>query len=69
MKAAEILNCGTAAVCAALDAISESGGTIHTFVSGIPNVGYGKLNIRENKKMCGEESEKTLYCPQCGEAR
>ena len=52
---------------AALDAISESGGTIHTFLSGIPNAGYGKLNIRENKKMYGEESEKTLYCPQSAE--
>ena len=69
VKATEIMSCGCAAVRAALDALSESGGTIHTFLSGIPNVGYGKLNIRENKKMYGEESEKTLYCPQNAEKK
>lgn len=53
-----------AAISVAVDALLSSGGKIFSTVSGIPSVGQGSLEDREDSKVIGTATESRLFNPQ-----
>jgi protein transport protein SEC24 len=56
--------CSTAAVVAAKDSLTTTGGKIVVFQSGIPSRGAGKLRNREDGALYGTKEESTMYHPR-----
>ena len=62
------MGCSTAAVCAALEALRQTGGRIVCFQSSIPSRGAGKLGNREDGTLYGTDDENKMFHPLPGSA-
>ncbi|RYE98178.1 MAG: Sec23/Sec24 zinc finger-containing protein [Methanobacteriota archaeon] len=61
-----VQGCGGAAMKAGIDTLSYAGGRMIAFLHTLPQLGEGKLSVRENMSQYGTPKERDMYLPSPG---